>query len=250
VNGVSPALDAVLLDIEGTTTPIAFVTEVLVPYARRHLASYLAAHAGEAEHDALLDRLRAEHASAREDVPPWPDSPVDGGRAAVAAYVGWLTDRDRKSTAFKELQGRIWEDGYRSGSLVARVFPDVRPALERWRARGTTVGIFSSGSVLAQQLLFSHTNDGDLSPLVQHYFDTRVGSKTDPESYARIAGAMAVAPASCLFLSDVGRELEAARAAGMQTRLVVRPGNAPTSEPRSVEPIQSLDEIDTYRTRS
>jgi len=240
------AVRGILLDIEGTTTPIAFVTQVLFPYARKHLRSHLEEHAGETEYESLVARLREEHASASRDgetVPPWADQPLTARLAAAAAYVEWLMDRDRKSTALKELQGRIWEDGYRRRELAGDVFPDVRPALRRWREQQLQVGIFSSGSVLAQQLLFRHSSAGDLTPLLHWHFDTRVGAKTDPESYRRIASLVELPPDRVLFLSDVTRELDAARSAGMQVRLVVRPGNAPVQSDHGYQIIRSLDEI-------
>jgi enolase-phosphatase E1 len=237
---------AVLLDIEGTTTPIAFVTEVLFPYARAHLRSYLSAHAGEPEHEALLTRLREEHDAARqsgEPVPPWADAPPQARQSAIAAYVEFLMDRDRKSTALKDLQGRICEEGYRGGALRSEVFPDVAPALRRWRDRGIAAGIFSSGSVLAQQLLFGHSSSGDLTGLLHWHFDTRIGAKGDPASYERIAQTIGVPAESCLFLSDVPRELAAARASRMQVRLVVRPGNAPVPPGHDFPIIENLDAI-------
>jgi enolase-phosphatase E1 len=239
---VTPA--AILLDIEGTTTPVAFVTEVLFPYARTHLRSYLAEHAGQPGHESLIARLRDEHAHdathpGGDAVPPWSDD------ASASAYVEWLMDRDRKSTALKELQGRIWEDGFRRRILIGEVFPDVRPALQRWHAQQRGAGIFSSGSVLAQQLLFRHSSAGDLTPFLRWYYDTTIGPKIDPDSYRRIATAINLPADACLFLSDMPRELDAARAAGMQVRLVIRPGNAPVPPSHGFTAIHSLDEITT-----
>jgi len=248
VNGAAAAdaRSAVLLDIEGTTTPIAYVTDVLFPYARKHLRSHLEEQAGSPAHESLLARLGDEHAAALragDAVPPWIDEPPNARRSAIAAFVEWLMDRDRKSTALKGLQGRIWEDGYRRGFLVGSVFPDVRPALQYWREQRVAVGIFSSGSVLAQQLLFRHSSDGDLTGFVRWYFDTRVGPKVDPESYRRIAMTMGLPGEVCTFLSDVTRELDAASAAGMQVRLVVRPGNVPVSTTHGFQTINTLDEV-------
>jgi enolase-phosphatase E1 len=222
------AITAVILDIEGTTTPIAFVTQVLFPYARTHLRAYLATLAGQAAHELLMARLQAV-------VPPLGGGPV--------ASVEWLMERDSKSTALKDLQGMICEEGYRRGELVAQVFPDVRPALERWRAQQIAAGIYSSGSVFAQQLLFGHTSDGDLTPLLHWHFDTRVGAKGDADSYRRIVDAIQQPAASCLFLSDVPRELDAAQQAGLQVRLVIRPGNAPAPAGHGFESIQTFDQI-------
>lgn len=217
---------AIILDIEGTTTPIAFVTKTLFPYARRHLRSFLD-HDGDASSD-VIARLHAEHHHETDtSCPPWPDDSPAAGRAAAIPYVQWLMDRDRKSPALKDLQGRIWENGYRSGELVGDVFADVASALERWQREGIGAGIFSSGSVLAQKLLFAHSSAGDLTRYLRWYFDTGIGAKGDPESYARIALHIATPPADVLFVSDVLRELDAARTAGMQTAMSMRPGNAP-----------------------
>lgn len=237
---------AILLDVEGTTTPIAFVTRVLFPYARTHLRAYLEEQAGSVEHELLLARLGEEHAADlrdRADVGRWSDEPGAPRVAAVAAYVEWLMDRDRKTTALKELQGRIWERGFERGDLVGEVFPDVPSALRRWHERGLAVGIFSSGSVRAQRLLFRHTSSGDLTPFVQWYFDTQTGSKVEPESYRRIAGAMGCPPGALVFLSDVARELDAARTAGLQARLSIRPGNTPPPTGHDYRTIASFDEI-------
>jgi enolase-phosphatase E1 len=197
-----------LLDIEGTTTPLAFVTDTLFPYARARLAAFLA----------------------RE------------GRADQAAAFLAEMDRDSKSSALKELQGRIWEDGYASGELTGAVFDDVPRAFARWHAASRPIAIFSSGSVLAQQLLFRHSRAGDLTPFIARYFDTRVGAKRDAASYARIASTLAVAPAALTFVSDIVAELDAARAAGMQTILSLRPGNHP-QPPHDHRVVTSFDEI-------
>ena len=248
----SPAaagVQAILLDIEGTTTPIAFVFEVLFPYVRTHLREHLQKHANSPAYELLFNRLREEHASDRskgEAVPPWVDAPPNRHLASVANYIEWLMDRDRKSTALKELQGRIWEEGYRRRELVGEVFADVRPALERWRAQRLPVGIFSSGSVLAQHLLFRHSSAGDLTRFLMSYFDTTSGAKTDPESYKRIATAMAIPADAIVFASDVTRELDAARAAGMQTRLALRPGNTPAPPGHGHTVIHTFDELITW----
>jgi len=131
-------------------------------------------------------------------------------------------DQDRKSTGLKSLQGKIWEEGYRSGELKGEVYPDVLPALERWRAEGIDVAIFSSGSVQAQRSLFRNSVAGDLTRFIRGYFDTTTGPKREPESYTRIAGAVQRSPSEVLFVSDIAEELDAAKAAGMRTALCVR----------------------------
>ena len=210
----------ILLDIEGTTTPLSFVTQTLFPYARTHLPRYLEEQGGTPDCQRALARLQTEYDADRlngEALPAW-DPP---------AYLGWLMDRDRKSPALKELQGRVWEEGYRNGTLVGQVFDDVQPALARWRDAAVPVGIYSSGSVRAQQWLFRRSTAGDLTPLLAWHFDTSVGAKQDDASYARIAADVNVAPGAILFVSDVAAELDAARTAGMRTALIVRPGNPP-----------------------
>ena len=162
---------------------------------------------------------------------------------SAASYAEWLMDRDRKSTPLKTLQGKIWEEGYQRGELVGEVFADVPPALSRWHAQGAPVGIFSSGSVLAQQLLFRHSSAGDLTPFLRWYFDTTTGKKADSDSYRRIAAAMNMPPQAIVFVSDIVAELDAARDAGLQTRLSIRPGNAPPPPAQGHAVIRTFDEF-------
>ena len=218
----------ILLDIEGTTTPLTFVTDVLFPYARAHAKEFLDRRRGEPDVQADLALLRREHEGderAGATPPPWRDD-VE----SAVAYIHALMDQDRKSTALKALQGRIWEEGFRSGALHGDVYPDVLPALDRWRRRGLVLAIFSSGSVLAQKLLFGTTPGGDLNRHLAAYFDTTTGPKKDPESYRRIAESLGLEPVAVLFVSDVVEELDAARAAGMATALCVR-GAHPSPPP-------------------
>jgi enolase-phosphatase E1 len=227
---------AILLDIEGTTTPIAFVKDVLFPFARSHAASFLAAHRQDPEVQADLALLAEERRRERQDGAPPAES------SDPLPFLFWLMDRDRKSTALKALQGRIWREGYESGALESEVYPDVVPALARFRAAGIEVSIFSSGSVLAQRLLFAHTNGGDLRPYLCAYFDTTTGGKKQPASYTRIASELGLAPGQVLFVSDAAEELDAAEQAGMEVALCVRPGTPePTASRHRV--VRSLDEI-------
>jgi enolase-phosphatase E1 len=237
---------AVLLDIEGTTTPIAFVHEVLFAYARSHVRQYLLEHSSSAEVVADLARLRDEHAvDMKQNLQPpaLVAAPRDAEIDSIVAYLNWLMDRDRKSTGLKSLQGKIWKQGYLDGTLKSQIFADVAPALERWRRAGLKISIFSSGSALAQTLLFAHTEAGDLTGFISNYFDTTVGSKTDVQSYRQIAAALDLAASKVLFISDVVAELAAASGAGMQTRLCVRPGNHPQSLAAPYQIIQSFDEV-------
>jgi enolase-phosphatase E1 len=240
---ISSQVHAILLDIEGTTTPIAFVQQVLFPYARARVADFLARHLADAGVRADVTLLRAEHAAEPADSgrPEW-NAADDQGSAT--AFVYWLMDRDSKSTGLKSLQGKIWEEGYRNGHLKGKgeVYADVRPALERWHARGQKIAIFSSGSVQAQRNLFANTIAGDLTPFLTAYFDTTTGPKRQPASYRRIAELLNEPPKTVVFVSDVTAELDAAGAAGMRTVLSVRPGNA-AAAPSFHARIQSFDEL-------
>ena len=240
------AVRGILLDIEGTTTPIAFVHEVLFSYARLRVREYLTEHFDSAELREDLERLREEQAvDLKQNLKP--PGLVDGSRDATigsfVAYITWLMDQDRKSPGLKSLQGKIWREGYLDGSLRAQLFPDVAPALERWHAAGVTISIFSSGSTLAQQLLFAHTEAGDLSKFITKYFDTAVGAKTDVESYRQIAASLSLPATDVLFISDVVAELDAAKRAGMETFLAIRPGNRPQGSPERYRTIESFKEI-------
>jgi enolase-phosphatase E1 len=240
------AIGAILLDIEGTMTSIAFVYDTLFPFARRHLREFLKDHRATPELADVLVRLELEWA---EDVargnapPPWSDA-AEGDLSLVAGYVEWLMDRDRKSPSLKLLQGYIWERGYRSGELKSELYGDVVRSIERWRHEGLLVAIYSSGSELAQRLLFGHTNDGDLTRCFSGFFDTAVGPKTSPDSYRRIAAALRLEPWRVLFVSDVMKELDASREAGCRGILCVRPGNPPQPSAADVEAIRSFDDLE------
>jgi enolase-phosphatase E1 len=246
-------IDVVLLDIEGTTTPIAFVHDVLFPYARARVRTYLEETTpSDAGVRQIVEDLRRELPASGFPVAAEVSAPpIEGSRAVtphasdddIVSYVCWLMDRDRKSGPLKSLQGRIWEEGYVTGALEGEVYPDVRDAFRRWTASGRRIGIFSSGSVLAQQLLFGRSSAGDLSPFLSGYFDTAVGAKGEPESYGRIVLALSVHPARALFVSDVVKELDAARAAGLRTLWCVRPP-APTPAASFHDIVESFDAIE------
>jgi enolase-phosphatase E1 len=233
-----------LLDVEGTTSPISLVYEQLFPYARKHLSQFLRDNLDEPEVRADLALLAEEYETETDPEAPELEaefaSPVNIEEAVV--YLNWLMDRDRKSTALKSIQGRIWKSGFLAGELTGTMFPDVPAALRRWNLTAK-VAIYSSGSVEAQQLLFRYSSSGDLTPLISAYFDTRVGPKTSPGSYRAIASTMEIAPEELLFVSDVLRELDPAREAGCLTRLSVREGNAATADPQKHEAITSFSQI-------
>jgi enolase-phosphatase E1 len=217
-----------LLDVEGTVAPISLVSEQLFPYARTHVAGFLKQNLSRPEVQNDLKLLAEENRAEQSE-----DSPTFGieirNELHARAYLLWLMDQDRKSTALKSLQGKIWKAGFESGELKGTLFPDVPEAFARWASQGK-VAIYSSGSVDAQQLLFRHSIYGDLTQLIANYFDTRTGPKSESASYAAIAKDLGVDSAEVIFLSDVVHELDAARAAGCSTRLVVREGNAPVED--------------------
>lgn len=220
-------IKAVVTDIEGTTSSLSFVKDILFPYARRELPSFLTTHGREPAVQGLLDDARAVAGQPLAD------------DALVAALLRWI-DEDRKVTPLKALQGMIWEEGYRRGDFTGHVYEDAARQLRRWHDAGLRLYVFSSGSVQAQQLLFRHTPFGDLTPLFSGYFDTRIGHKREQPAYAHIATHLGLAPAEILFLSDIEEELDAARAVGMQTVCLVREGGAGASGHRQAK---SFDEI-------
>jgi enolase-phosphatase E1 len=237
----------ILLDVEGTTTPMDFVYQVLFPFVRAHLKDYLRRNADSAELQHDLSMLRTEHEQdSKQGLAP-PEWAADGDRDAqiesVARYVFWLMDADRKSTGLKALQGRAWQEGYDRGQLKSRLFPDVLAALRYWKSKNLDVRIFSSGSVLAQRLLFSHTEVGDLTRFLGGYFDTNIGPKTSAESYRQIANEFHLPAAEVLFISDMTAELDAAKRAGLQTLLCARPGNLPQPEKHDHGVIRSFDDV-------
>jgi enolase-phosphatase E1 len=200
---------AILTDIEGTTSSISFVKDVLFPYARRALPGFVREHGHDPDVRRWLDAVATEHGAVCSD------------DTVVEILQGWI-DEDRKHTALKALQGMIWKAGYRNADFTAHLYPDAAGALPEWHAAGLPLYVYSSGSVPAQKLFFGHSDAGDLTGLFSDWFDTEVGGKREPASYSRIAGSIGLPPGEILFLSDVVEELDAAREAGMQTVLVDR----------------------------
>lgn len=238
-------IQAILLDIEGTTTSIQFVFQTLFPYARQRVAEFLDRHADSQAVQDAVSQLRSEWLADTQtavDCPSWREGTAQEKLESAAAYCRWLTDQDRKSTPLKSLQGMIWEEGYRKGELQGHVYRDVPAAFERWQAKGKTISIFSSGSILAQKLIFSHTGFGDLTPFLTAHFDTTTGPKKETASYQKIAAALGRSPNEVLFLSDSVSELDAARSAGMETALSSRPEN-PEPGPHTHHIIRSMDEV-------
>lgn len=234
-------IDALLLDIEGTTTPVDYVFGVLFPFAQAHVETFLQTHDQDELVQADLERLWQEYQADTAEglsVPEWKDSQP----LAAIPYIHYLITVDRKSTALKSLQGKIWEQGYRDGTLRSQIFSDVKPAFERWTSASKRLFIFSSGSVQAQQLLFQHTEVGDLTSFLSGYFDTETGPKKEVDSYRQIAQTIGVLPANILFISDVTAELKAAQSAGMQVFFCFRPGNQ-VSNAEGFPMIQSFDSV-------
>jgi enolase-phosphatase E1 len=201
---------AILTDIEGTTSSLSFVKDVLFPYARERLAAFVAARADDPEVSRQLDEVRRLAGAALTT------------DEAVAELIRWI-DEDRKATPLKTLQGMIWEEGYRGGDFHGHVYEDAVRKLREWKAAGLALFVFSSGSVQAQKLLFAHTGFGDLTSLFSGYFDTRIGAKQEPDSYRHIVAEIGEPAERVLFLSDIEAELDAASEAGLQVRWLIRP---------------------------
>lgn len=236
-----------LFDVEGTVAPLTLTSDVLFPYARRLFALFLERNRNDESVREDLVLLETENrAEVGEGVPrlpriaSLPDTASPRFRLDAMIYLMWLMDRDRKSTALKSLQGKIWKAGFENGELKGTLFEDVPEAFKRW-SMYARVAIYSSGSVEAQRLFFRYSTAGDLTPFISGYFDTRTGPKMESASYTAIALAMDVGSEDVLFFSDAVRELDAAREAGCGTRLVVRDGNTPVDDRHGHAMITSLD---------
>jgi len=221
----------IVLDIEGTVAPIAFVHDVLFPHARHALEDFLLHH-GSSEHvqECLEQAALDAGASSLSEWCPYLWHSPEAVAWVLPVLHKWM-DANEKKTGLKALQGLIWALGYHDGTLRAPLFPDVQPALTEWIRHGLSVSIYSSGSIAAQKLFFSHTTQGDLTPLLTSYFDTTSGHKQDVASYRKIRTSLSNDEGKQLFFSDVPAELDAAKEAGWATTLVIRPGNALVTNP-------------------
>ncbi|MCX5945144.1 MAG: acireductone synthase [Cyanobacteria bacterium] len=252
-------VSCILLDIEGTTCPVSFVAAVLFPYARDHLSSFLEQHNNDPAVQALIktvqtvfsadsnpevELLRQSQAGLNQIPPssPGASATTTPSQLDVVPYLHWLIDHDIKLTALKDLQGLIWMEGYACGDLVAPLFNEVAEALLDWKQKGYQLAVYSSGSVAAQQLLYRHSQDGNLEGLFSHWFDTRRGPKQSPGSYSAIASILQLDPEQILFVSDAVAELVAASEAGMAVFFSDREGN-PERDPGGFTSISSLAEI-------
>lgn len=226
----------VLLDIEGTTTDIHFVHKVLFPYSARRLPDFVRQHAD----DPLV---REALQSVRETVSQEEGRALDEA-GCLQTLLEWIT-MDRKHTALKQLQGMIWKAGFEQGDYRGHVYDDVMRALQNWKLKGIDLGIYSSGSVQAQKLLFAHSEAGDLTRYFSRYFDTQVGAKKDVESYRRIVTELALPPLEVLFLSDVEAELDAARLAGLLAKQIVREGTTPSDRHEHFKDLLAVEKLTT-----
>ena len=221
-------IKAIVTDIEGTTSSISFVKEVLFPYARANLADFVHLHADTPPVNALLDEVFQ----------------VVGQKLStesiITQLIDWI-DQDEKVTPLKSLQGLIWQTGYQQGDFHAHVYLDAVENLKKWHYHGLALYIYSSGSVAAQKLLFAHTEFGDLTPLFSGYFDTHIGGKKEVASYQYIAEHIGLPAEQILFLSDSIEELDAAKVAGFSTIQLLRDtlDDAQMTHPK----VRSFDEI-------
>lgn len=218
----------IITDIEGTTSSLSYVKEVMFPYSKKKLRSFLQTHWQKEEIKSIIRRL--EEKLCRD---------VDL-ELAVKTFEDWI-DRDLKEPLLKELQGHIWEEGFLSGELKGHIYEDAYKKLKEWKERGYRLYVYSSGSVKAQKLFFGHTEYGDLTALFDGFFDTSVGGKKEKASYLKIASAVGSKPQECLFISDVEEELDCAKEAGMNTIRVVREGGEVSSKHRVVRDFSQID---------
>ena len=240
-----------LLDIEGTTCPVSFVSDVLFPFAKQELSHYIKQHWHKTPHNKpiqaakkeWLDDQSPESIQSKQQATKGETEEID----ALIQYLKHLISIDKKSTALKDLQGRIWEHGYNNGDLKSQLYPETAECLREWREQGTTLSVYSSGSIQAQKLLYRHSPAGDLEKLFSHWFDTHTGPKKSTGSYTTIAKQLHSAPNKIWFVSDNGAECDSARLAGMHTLFSLREGN-PDRDPRDHTVVQSLREVSAHLT--
>lgn len=238
-----------LLDIEGTTCPVSFVSDVLFPFAKQELSHYIKQHWDkspdneqiQAAKKEWLDDRSTESIQIKQQVIKGEAEEIDG----LIQYLKHLISIDKKSTALKDLQGKIWEHGYKNGELKSQLFPETSECLREWREQGLTLSVYSSGSIQAQKLLYRHSPAGDLEKFFSHWFDTHTGPKKSAESYKTIAEELHSSTNKIWFVSDNGAECDAARSAGMHTLFSLRDGN-PDRDPRDHTVVQSLREVSAH----
>ena len=240
-----------LLDIEGTTCPVSFVSDVLFPFAKQELSHYIKQNWDKIPHNKSIQAAKKEWLDDRSTESIQIKQQVIKGEAEgideLIQYLKHLISIDKKSTALKDLQGRIWEHGYKNGELKSQLFPETSECLREWREQGLTLSVYSSGSIQAQKLLYRHSPAGDLEKFFSHWFDTHTGPKKSAESYKTIAEQLHSSPNKIWFVSDNGAECDAARSAGMHTLFSLRDGN-PDRDPRDHTVVQSLREVSAHLT--
>lgn len=231
-------MNAILLDIEGTTTPVDFVHKTLFPFAKEKIGEFVGQNFDEIKTE--IERLKTEY---KKDFSEqiYGRKFDENSPESVTNYLKFLIEVDRKSTPLKSIQGKIWQKGYESGELKSVMFEDVPRAFDRWKSENKTIAIFSSGSVLAQKLIFKYSNFGDLSGFIDEYFDTNIGAKKESESYENIAEKLQYQKREILFISDILEELNAARKTGLDAVLSVREGNALVEDNQNYQIIHSFD---------
>ncbi len=222
----------VLMDIEGTTTSIDFVKKILFPYASEHLEDFVRNHMHEPKIIEILDEVKNTVLEEQQQ--------AISNQEAIKRLLHWI-ETDRKHTALKTLQGYIWKHGYETAQYQGHLYPDVLPVWKQWKEQGIQLGIYSSGSVDAQKLLFGYSEEGDVSPYLSAFFDTKIGHKKEVQSYQNIQKTLAIPAGEILFLSDVEAELDAAQAADMNTIQLVRPGTAPSDQHKTVTSFEAIN---------
>ena len=233
----------ILLDIEGTTSSISFVYDVMFPFVREHAAAFISGHWTDKAVNHSVEMLAVDLGFSSADL--WfKGCDSDASRQAlVVAGVIELMDADVKATGLKQIQGLIWKEGFHRGELVAHLYEDVAESIQQWNELGKDVRIYSSGSIQAQKLFFGHTVAGNLLDMFKNHYDTTTGAKQDSTSYEEIAISYGLTPGEILFVSDVIGELAAARTAGFQVVLSMRPGNKPVPSDHGFAEINSFREI-------
>lgn len=232
----------ILLDIEGTTSSISFVHDVMFPYVLDHLENFLQATKGDEKVHAACEQVASD--AGHESLATWQAETGSDQESLVIAEVQRLMSEDAKATGLKALQGLIWKGGFDAGELQAHSFDDVIPAIKTWRRQGIDVRIYSSGSIAAQKLFFGNLEQvGDCLHLLSGHYDTTFGGKKETESYTRIAKDWGLEVGRILFISDIAEEIAAASQAGLQTLTSVRPGNHPLPEDYSFPTIESFDRV-------
>lgn len=205
----------ILTDIEGTTSSISFVADELFPYFRNNISDLLALKDRLVVKEAFEETVRLAKSEDGET--------ISTDQEIIEKLYQWSVE-DRKITPLKTVQGVLWDSGYRDGELQGHVYPEVAANLKSWKEQGINLGVFSSGSVPAQKLIFGYSVAGDLTPLFSHYFDTNTGGKREAATYAKIAEELQINPSEILFLSDITEELEAADSSGFRTLQLAREG--------------------------